>query len=283
VGGGGRPPAAAADSDWRLPAAAAEPARGEVLAAQGVRIAFGGVVAVDDMQVRVDPGEVVGIVGPNGAGKTTFLDVLSGYIRGRSVGSVTIGGRRLDDRPTHRRARAGVARGFQAIELFEDLTLGENFLLAAEASTRNGRGFPSSAAEASARFRLDELMQHKPSGLGLAQRSLAGVVRAMAINPSVLMLDEPGAGLSRKESVELAGEIRQFATDYGIGVLLIDHDMGLVTAACDRLVVMAGGAQLAEGAPDEVLRDQQVRDVYLGETPVVVLEHEEGGTARVGD
>jgi ABC-type branched-subunit amino acid transport system ATPase component/ABC-type branched-subunit amino acid transport system permease subunit len=271
------------DSKWKLPEASVEAATGETLEASSVRIAFGGVVAVDDMRVHVSPGEVVGIVGPNGAGKTTFLDVLSGYIRGRGVGKVTIGSHRLDDKATHQRARAGVARGFQAIELFEDLTLGENFLLAAESSNRNGRGFPKSAAQACTRFGLDGLMNQRPSGLSLAQRSLAGVVRAMAINPSVLLLDEPGAGLSRKESLDLAGEIRQFAADYGIGVLLIDHDMGLVTASCDRLVVMAGGAHLAEGEPGEVLRNQQVRDVYLGESPVVVLDQQDGTLARVND
>ena len=271
------------DNGQRLPDATHDAASGEVLEVNNVRVAFGGVLAVDYMAVRVEPGVIVGVVGPNGAGKTTLLDMISGYIRGSAIGVVQIGSRTLHDKPTYARARAGLARGFQAIELFEDLTVGENLLLAAESSARNKGGFPAPAAAAANGFGIDSMLYRRPSSLSLAQRNLCGVVRAMAINPAVLVLDEPGAGLSRAESLALAGEIRRFAAESGVGVLLIDHDMGLVTATCDKLVVMANGSELAHGEPGAVLRDSRVRDVYLGESPVVVLETQDGSLTHAGE
>lgn len=253
-----------------LPTPIVAPAKGEALLATDIHVAFGGVVAVDQLSLVVQPGLVVGVVGPNGAGKTTFLDVVCGYLRSSGTGNVQLGSTELAQKPTYARARSGLGRGFQAIELFEDLTVGDNILLASDSSKRNKHGFPQSAADAIEHFGLSAVLNQKPSSLSLAQRRLAGVARAFAMNPTVLVLDEPGAGLARSESLALAEELRRFAAQYAIGVLLIDHDMGLMTAACDELIVMANGSVLAQGQPEAVLRDQRVRDVYMGESPVVM-------------
>jgi ABC-type branched-subunit amino acid transport system permease subunit/ABC-type branched-subunit amino acid transport system ATPase component len=255
----------------RANAVAAAP--GAVLRAKDVRAAFGGVVAVDGIGLAVEPGRVVGVIGPNGAGKTTLLDILSGFLPGRRYGSVTLGAAELNRLATFRRARAGIGRGFQAIELFEDLSVRENFDLAARNARRSSNRMSVVTVDAIEHFGLAGSLDVKPSALSLAQRRLAGVVRALAANPSVLILDEPGAGLTRSESMTLGRELRDIAARANLGVLVIDHDMGLITAACDELVVMAAGAEVARGAPKEVLANSLVREIYLGESPSVTDDH----------
>jgi sulfate-transporting ATPase len=216
---------------------------------------------------------VVGVIGPNGAGKTTLLDILSGFLPGRRYGSVTLGTGELNRLATFRRARAGIGRGFQAIELFEDLTVRENFDLAVRNARRSSNRLSVVAVDAIEHFDLAGSLDVKPSALSLAQRRLAGVVRALAANPSVLILDEPGAGLTRSESMTLGRELRDIAARANLGVLVIDHDMGLITAACDELVVMAAGAEVTRGVPTEVLANPLVREIYLGESPSVTDDH----------
>jgi sulfate-transporting ATPase len=243
-----------------------------VLTARDLRAAFGGVVAIESMGIVVEPGKVVGVVGPNGAGKTTLLDIVSGFLAGRRFGSIALGSAELARVPTFGRARAGIGRGFQAIELFEDLSIRENLELAARSARRTPGHLCKFATDAIEHFGLSAVLDEKPSSLSLAQRRLAGVVRALATNPSVLVLDEPGAGLTRSESVSLGQELRNIAARANLGVLVIDHDMGLITAACDELVVMAAGTEVTRGKPDEVLHDARVREIYLGESPAVTEE-----------
>jgi len=233
------------------------------------------VIEAQGKQFRVEPGQVVGVIGPNGAGKTTLLDILSGFLPGRRYGSVTLGAAELGRLPSYRRARAGIGRGFQAIELFEDLSVRENFDLAASSARRSSNRMSLAAVDAIDHFGLAGWLDAKPSALSLAQRRLAGVVRALAANPSVLILDEPGAGLTRSESMTLGLELRHIAARANLGVLVIDHDMGLITAACDELIVMAAGAEVARGAPQEVLHNSLVREIYLGESPSVTEEQPE--------
>jgi ABC-type branched-subunit amino acid transport system permease subunit/ABC-type branched-subunit amino acid transport system ATPase component len=270
-----KPKAPKAAKAGLLRADAAPAATGAVLRAKDLRATFGGVVAIVGIGIAVEPGQVVGVIGPNGAGKTTLLDILSGFLPGRRYGNVTLGATELGRLPTFRRARAGIGRGFQAIELFEDLSVHENFDLAARNARRSSNRISLAAVDAIEHFGLASALDVKPSALSLAQRRLAGVVRALAANPSVLILDEPGAGLTRSESMTLGHELRNIAARANLGVLVIDHDMGLITAACDELVVMAAGAEVCRGTPDEVLHNPLVREIYLGESPPVTEKQPE--------
>jgi branched-subunit amino acid ABC-type transport system permease component/ABC-type branched-subunit amino acid transport system ATPase component len=244
----------------RAPAPARPP---EPLTASSVAVRFGGVPAVDGADVAVAPGEVVGLVGPNGAGKTSLLDAITGFAD--SSGTIALGERRLDGCGPSERARAGVGRMFQSLELFEDLSVGQNLELAT--GTGSARGvLPASAWEAIARFDLAGDLGRRPGELPQARRKSVALTRSLASNPAVLLLDEPGAGLSAEAMRTLAGQVRAIARESGIGVLIVDHDMGLVLEACDRLVVMAQGRVLAEGRPRDVLAQRDVRDAYLGET-----------------
>jgi sulfate-transporting ATPase len=268
----GEPASPARPADVTLAATdkAGPAAAGTVLTARGLRASFGGVVAIEGMQIVVEPGRVVGVIGPNGAGKTTLLDIVSGFLAGRRYGSVALGSAELARVPTFGRARAGIGRGFQAVELFEDLSIRENLELAARSARRTPDHLCQPAVDAIQHFGLSGVLDAKPSSLSLAQRRLAGVVRALATNPSVLILDEPGAGLTRLESLSLGEELRNIASRANLGVLVIDHDMGFITAACDELVVMAAGSEVARGNPHDVLGDARVREIYLGESPSVI-------------
>ncbi|HST40296.1 MAG TPA: ATP-binding cassette domain-containing protein [Conexibacter sp.] len=250
-------PERAALDDVRAPARPAQP-----LTADGVGVRFGGVPAVDGASVTVAPGEVVGLVGPNGAGKTSLLDAITGFAD--SSGTIALGERTLDGSGPSRRARDGLGRMFQSLELFEDLSVGQNLELATGAGATPGT-LPASAWDAIARLDLAADLGRRPGELPQARRKSVALVRTLAANPAVVLLDEPGAGLSAESMRTLAAELRAIARESGIGVLIVDHDMGLVLEACDRLVVMTQGRVLAEGSPRDVLAQRDVRDAYLGE------------------
>jgi ABC-type branched-subunit amino acid transport system ATPase component/ABC-type branched-subunit amino acid transport system permease subunit len=258
-----------------LPAGVAPTRGGAELVADGVTVRFGGVTAVRGADLHAPPGAVTGLVGPNGAGKTTLLDAIGGFA------PVETGAVRLGDHPLTRatpdaRARAGLGRVFQAGELFEDLTVAQNLRVAAEnAGATDGR-LPAAAAAALDRFDLAGDLARLPTELPMARRRLVGIVRALAANPAVVLLDEPGAGLSATEIEALAAGLRELAHDTGLAVLVVDHDMALVMSACDRIVVLAQGRVLAEGTPDEVRADPAVREAYLGEAvePVIGVGEE---------
>ena len=226
------------------------------LRATAIGVALGGTRVVDDVTVSVSPGEVHGLIGPNGAGKTTLLDALTGFVDG--TGSVTVGDARLDGLPPHERVRRGLARTFQSLELFEDLTVAENLRVAAETAGRGGD------VDASLdQFDLIGVAALLPSSLSHAQRAAVALARALVTAPHVVLLDEPGAGLDATERAQLADRLRRIAAD-GTGVLLVDHDMGLVLDVCDRVTVLQRGAVLATGTPQQVRTDPQVIAAYLG-------------------
>ena len=241
-----------------------------VLATTGLSVRFGGVRAVDEADVEVEEGQLVGLIGPNGAGKTTFVDAITGFVR--YTGRAELDGRDLVGMPPHARARRGLARTWQSTELFDDLTVRENLMVAAErpswlalAAELVGRPAGDDAAtdEALELLAIGSLADAMPGELTQGQRKLVGVARAIAMRPRLLCLDEPAAGLDTHESEELGRRLRQIA-DGGTATLLIDHDMGLVLTICDRIVVLEFGKVIAAGTPDEVRRDPLVVKAYLG-------------------
>lgn len=242
-----------------------------VLKATGVSVSFGGVHAVVDVDLEVGEGRLVGLIGPNGAGKTTFVDAISGFVRAR--GLVELDGADLTGLPPHTRARHGLARTWQSIELFDDLTVRENLLVASHRASawRAARETlsPSAGSAGEVDFALEllglePLADELPAELTQGQRKLVGIARALAPRPRLVCLDEPAAGLDTRESEELGRRLRRLADD-GQAMLLIDHDMGLVLGICDEVVVLEFGRVIARGAPEVVRRDQRVITAYLGE------------------
>lgn len=249
------------------------PVRPATLSVWGLSVRFGPVTAVDGVDVRVEPGQVVGVIGPNGAGKTTVIDAITGYTPSSSR-SMTLGGQRLDTMAAHRRARVGVSRSFQNLELFEDLTVLENIQAASD--RRDGLAYlsdllaprerPLSAAALAAieAFGLRDDLARQVTDLPYGRRRLLAIARAVAAGPSVLLLDEPCAGLDESESAEVAALLRRLADEWGLGILLNEHDMDVVMRVCDRIVVLDGGMVIAEGTPVKVRADPRVRLAYLG-------------------
>ena len=237
-------------------------------------VRYGGVVAVDGLSLDVEPGRVVGLIGPNGAGKTSAIDAVTGFTRAAS-GSVRLGERDVTRVPVHRRAGAGLSRSFQSLELFEDMTVLDNLYAACERPGRwtwltdlirpGSRPLPTQVLVAVREFGLQDSLDRPVGDLSYGERRLLAIARAVATSPSVLLLDEPAAGLSDDETRELAQLVRRLAEDWGMGVLLVEHDVDMVMSVCDQVVVLDFGRRICAGTPDEVRRDPAVRAAYLGD------------------
>ncbi|WP_406130181.1 ABC transporter permease subunit [Streptomyces sp. NBC_00989] len=237
-------------------------------------VRYGGVVAVDGLSLDVEPGRVVGLIGPNGAGKTSAIDAVTGFTRTAS-GSVRLGERDVTRVPVHRRAGAGLSRSFQSLELFEDMTVLDNLYAACERPGRwtwltdlvrpGSRPLPTQVLVAVREFGLQDSLDRPVGDLSYGERRLLAIARAVATSPSVLLLDEPAAGLSDDETRELAQLVRRLAEDWGMGVLLVEHDVDMVMSVCDQVVVLDFGRRICAGTPDEVRRDPAVRAAYLGD------------------
>jgi len=247
-----------------------EPAPLEVV---DIAVRFGGVLALYDISFVVEPGEVVGLIGPNGAGKTTLLDVVTGFTE-QSAGFVRFDGDVIDGWSVERRARAGIVRSWQAVELFEEMTVRDNLLVAADDQARRyllrdlvnpGRPQPTMLMnELVEEFGLEDVLDQRPSTLSHGMARLVGIARALVTEPAVLLLDEPAAGLDDREGAELGAAIRSVAHSRGIGVLFVEHDVPLLLQTCDRIVVLDFGQQIAEGTPAEIASNAAVIDAYLG-------------------
>jgi sulfate-transporting ATPase len=239
-----------------------------------VSVRFGGVHALGGVSLVLRPGEVVGLIGPNGAGKTTLIDAITGFAPAR--GRVALDGRDVSKWSARRRARAGLGRSFQSLELFESMTVYEN--LRAASDRRDGLAYVtglvhpgndplSPAALAAVReFGLEDDLDRRPEELPYGRRRLVAIARAVAGGPSVLLLDEPAAGLGDRESQELGRLVRHLADEWGIAVLMVEHDVALVLRVCDRVTVLEEGAHLATGTPDQIRNDPRVVAAYLGDT-----------------
>ena len=240
----------------------APPTPAAPLRLDGLTVRYAGVVAVDNVSLAVEPGTVVGLIGPNGAGKTSLIDAVTGFTP--SEGSIALGDVRLDAMPPHRRVHAGLGRTFQAIELYDDLSVRENVVVG-QSAARGRNVDPPDLDRVLASVGLEEVAERPASALSQGQRQLVSIARALVGAPTLLLLDEPAAGLDSTESAWLGERIRAIS-DSGVGVLLVDHDMHLVLTLCDQIQVLDFGRLIAGGTPDQVRRDPVVSAAYLGET-----------------
>ena len=243
-----------------------------ILRTDSLSVSFGGIQALDAVDLTVEVGGVTGLIGPNGAGKTTFIDAVTGMVP--ATGSVHLGDDDISGLNTNQRASLGLVRTFQTLELFEDLTVEDNLAAAAtqtrwwhfvvDALVPRRTGAPIPAVEAALELLgIADDRDRLPSDLSHGRRRLVGVARALAASPKVLLLDEPAAGLDSAESLALGTRLRAIA-DTGVTVFLIDHDMGLVLDVCDRIHVLDFGSVIASGSPDEIRADPGVIAAYLG-------------------
>jgi branched-chain amino acid transport system ATP-binding protein len=238
---------------------------------EALSVSYGGVLAVTGVSLRVESGSAVGLIGPNGAGKTSFLDGITGLTQ--ASGRVLLRDQDISGAPAHERARLGLRRTWQSVQLFDDLTVGENLRVSSRPPERKpglagllgtrDSAWHKRAVDVLGMFGLAQYTGAMPQTLPLGVQKLIGVARALVPGPAVLGLDEPAAGLDRKESREFGTHLRT-VVDHGVAVLLIDHDMELVLSVCDYIYVLDFGAVIAEGTPAEITADEKVTAAYLG-------------------
>ena len=246
-----------------------------LLRVQDVSRHFGSLVAVDHVSMIVEPGELRAVIGPNGAGKTTFFNMISGFFP-PTQGTIVFDDRDITTWPAHKRVAAGMARTFQITEIFPELSVRENLRIPVEvAAGLRLRPWLSRAADRKIRARLDELLTM--GGLGEKADRLVGelshgdqrateIMMSLALNPRLLLLDEPTAGMGDQETYDVTRLIRKRHRDSRLTIVLIEHDMRVVFHLADRIMVLAEGAMLAEGTPEEIAKDERVQAAYLGKT-----------------
>ncbi|GAA5135831.1 ABC transporter ATP-binding protein [Pseudonocardia adelaidensis] len=246
------------------------PARTAVLTTSDVAVHFGGIKAVDGVDLGIAPGEILGILGPNGSGKSTLLAAVTRLVP-LTRGRLSLDGTDYTGSPAYRLARRGIARTFQTVRLLPDLTVLENVQLGADLHLPRAsrlrellrRGAVPEVAEAVERTGIGDALDRRPGELSYGTARRVEIARALAAGPRVLLLDEPTAGMNQPERREVAGLLRRLR-DEGLAQLLVEHDVQMMVDTCDRLLAMNQGVRIAEGAPTDVVEDAGVQSAYLG-------------------
>jgi branched-chain amino acid transport system ATP-binding protein len=240
-----------------------------VLEVEDISVRFGGLLAVDKASLAVKRGQLMGLIGPNGAGKTTLFNVIAG-IQPATSGVVRIGGRDISRLPPHKRARLGIGRTFQRLEVFGTLTVRENVLVAAEARRRWDRLVSPGTVteELLVRLHLDTVRAAVVDSLPSGTQRLVELARALAGAPRLLLLDEVASGLSAFESETMARVLRELASG-GLSVLLVEHDMPFIMGLCERVSMLDHGVVVVTGTPAEVQANPDVQAAYLGSREAV--------------
>jgi ABC-type branched-subunit amino acid transport system ATPase component/branched-subunit amino acid ABC-type transport system permease component len=252
-----------------------------LLSIRDLTVRYGGVTAVSHVSLDVRQGSITGLIGPNGAGKTTLLDAVTGAAP--CDGDVVLDGRSLQRMRPDERARLGLGRTFQSIELYDDLTVRENVAVGEAAGRARGEGDREEALDQMLEvLGLTPVAERPASELSQGTRQLVSIARALAGRPSVLLLDEPAAGLDTAESRRLGARLRQLR-DQGIAILLVDHDLQLILDLCDDVQVLDFGELIASGAPEAVRADERVRTAYIGSEAISLDAAEELVTGTTGD
>jgi len=236
-----------------------------LLQASAISVQFGGLQALSEVDLDVDAGSITGLIGPNGAGKTTMFNVICG-LQPTTTGHVTYDGKQVTGLKTHERARLGIARTFQRLEVFGSLSARENILVGAEIRARwsSEKVDPEAVTEAILdRVDLRRVAEHRVDTMPTGLARLVELGRALAAAPKLLLLDEPSSGLSEEETVFFAALLRSLTAE-GLGILLVEHDVELVMDVCARIHVLDFGRKIAAGTPSEIQKDQAVQAAYLG-------------------
>lgn len=235
----------------------------EALEATDITVRFEGLSALENVNLRLPRGEVLGLIGPNGAGKTTLVNVLTGF-QAPDAGRVLMDGRDLTGHAPNRLARNGLARTFQGVRLFSHLPVSENLEVAAVGSGLSLRQARRRGREISLWMKLSDKADLLADTLPHGDERRVGIARALAMHPTYLMLDEPAAGLNDAECDELMGLIARIPDEFGCGVLLIEHNMQVIMGVCSRIEVLDSGRNIAEGTPRDIKRNPDVIRAYLG-------------------
>jgi branched-chain amino acid transport system ATP-binding protein len=238
--------------------------RGALLEVAGICKRFGGLHVFNDVSFAIPPGEVLGVIGPNGAGKTTLINVICGMLASTS-GRVLLDGRDMTGKPLHTVSRAGIVRSFQQTNTFRAATVRENISRAVRFSG-GGQDEWRTIAPLLEEFELVPQLDEQSDKLPYGSQKMLGLILAYAVRPKVLLLDEPAAGLERRERLRVDALVRHARMELGCGVLIVEHDMELVRRLCPKILVLDSGRVLAEGTPADVLSRQDVIDAYLGTT-----------------
>jgi branched-chain amino acid transport system ATP-binding protein len=233
------------------------------LVAESVSVSFAGLKALSDVTLEIASGRVTGLIGPNGAGKTTLVNMLTGF-QTPSEGKVSLDGRDIGALKPHQVSRMGIARTFQSGRLFGDLTVHDNLEVAGVGLGLSRRAAGHKAQEMLEWIGIAPLGERFAAGLPYTDERRVAIGRALMLSPRFLLLDEPAAGMSHEEAEELGALIRRIVETHGCGVLLIEHNIGLVLASCDPICVLDSGQVIEQGSPSAIKASERVRHAYMG-------------------